>query len=289
MKIAGYEITPPHPVILQAVVGSTVHGIQVKDGIEDTDVMGVCIESPDSVLSLGHTPHFEQYIWRSAAVREERHDARSRDGDLDVVFYSLQKYLRLALTGNPTVLILLFAPTNDLDARGSQLRELAPHIVSRKAGNAFLGYLVQQLQRLTGERGQKNVNRPELVERYGFDTKYAMHALRLGMQGIELLETGRFTLPMPQSQREFLTSVRTGGYSLQEVLTAAGELGAKLRALRDGTHLPDEPNVAVVERWCRETYWNTWKADRYLSDHRVVHHAGQQEHDVIMDAILGHG
>src|SRR5688572_31106775 len=39
-------------------------------------------------------------------------------------------------------------------------------------------------------------HRPELEEMYGFDTKYAMHMLRLGFQGVELLTTGRLNLPM---------------------------------------------------------------------------------------------
>jgi hypothetical protein len=34
------------------------------------------------------------------------------------------------------------------------------------------------------------VNRAELVEQFGYDTKYAIHTLRLGHQGVEFLETG---------------------------------------------------------------------------------------------------
>jgi len=53
--------------------------------------------------------------------------------------------------------------------------------------------LQAQKQRLTGERGQKRIHRPELEEMYGFDTKCAMHMLRLGFQGVELLTTGRLS------------------------------------------------------------------------------------------------
>ena len=49
---------------------------------------------------------------------------------------------------------------------------------------------------MTGQAGA-HTNRPELVAVHGYDTKYAMHALRLGLQGIELLTTGRITLPVP--------------------------------------------------------------------------------------------
>ncbi len=247
-----------YPVILRAVVGSTVHGLHVEDGIEDRDEMGICVEDYSVALGLGAP--FEQYIYRSAAVREGKHDAKSRAGDLDLTIYSLRKYVRLALKGNPTVLSLLFAPVTSGDARGSQLRDLAPLIVSRQAGKAFLGYLEAQRQRLLGERGGKDVNRPELVEKYGYDTKYAMHMLRLGYQGVELLETGRLSLPMREPERSWLRGVRTGGATLQEVLTKAGELRAHLEDLLETSPLPEQPNSAIVERWMLKTYWEAWKA-----------------------------
>jgi hypothetical protein len=59
-------------------------------------------------------------------------------------------------------------------------------------------------------RGQRRVNRPELVEAHGYDTKYAMHALRLGYQGLELLEAGRVTLPMSERERSTVMAVRLG-------------------------------------------------------------------------------
>jgi hypothetical protein len=51
-------------------------------------------------------------------------------------------------------------------------------------------YLEAQRQRLVGERGQRDINRTRLVERFGYDTKYTMHILRLGHQGVEFLESG---------------------------------------------------------------------------------------------------
>src|SRR5215475_11657084 len=49
---------------------------------------------------------------------------------------------------------------------------------------------------MTGQ-ASAHANRPELVAVHGYDPKDAMHALRLGLQGIELLTTGRTTLPVP--------------------------------------------------------------------------------------------
>lgn len=252
---------PPYPTILRAVVGSTVHGLNVQDGIEDRDEMGICIEDYDA--AFGIKAPFEQYIYRTAAIREGRHDAKSNAGDLDLTIYSLRKWIRLALKGNPTILLLLFAPTMDKNARGGQLQELAEAIVSRQAGYAFLGYLTAQKQRLIGERGGKDVNRPELVAKYGYDTKYAMHMLRLGYQGVELLTTGRLSLPMQEPERSYLYGVRTGAESLQDVLTVGGELERQLKDLLTESPIPDQPEIARVERWMLDTYWETWKVRRW--------------------------
>lgn len=244
--------------ILRANTGSVSMGLNLPEKTPDRDEMGVCIE--DYAAFAGFS-EFEQVVYRSAAVREGTHDAKSQPGDLDLTIYSLKKYLRLALQGNPAVISLLYS--RDLitsDARGLQLQELAGSIVSRTAGRRFLGYMEAQRQRLLGERGQKGVTRPDLVEKYGFDTKYAMHILRLGHQGIELLRDGKLTLPLEPSLATHIRSVRTGGRTLQEVLTEAGELERELKDLLTTSHLAEHPDRDTVESWMLMTYMNTWQA-----------------------------
>jgi predicted nucleotidyltransferase len=244
--------------ILRCLVGSTAHGLNVQDAIEDRDEMGVLLEPLHDAIGVGAS--FEQFIYRTAAEREHKHDAKSRAGDLDLVLYSLRKWCRLALHGNPTVLMMLFAEPLQVDARGAQLRELAPAFASKQAGKRFLGYLTAQKQRLIGERGQKDVRRPELEEKYGFDTKYAMHMLRLGMQGVEYLSTGTLTLPMEEPTRTWLRGVRTGESTLQQCLTRVGELEVELRDLIDTSPLPDTPDSDRVEQWMCNLYLQNWKA-----------------------------
>src|SRR6187399_523700 len=140
------------------------------------------------------------------------------------------------------------------DSLGSELRALTPSIISRRVQDSFLGYLQAQKQRLTGERGQKRIHRPELEEMYGFDTKYAMHMLRLGFQGVELLTTGSLSLPMREPDRSFLLDVRRGKVSEHECLTRAGELEQELTDLATTSPLPDEPEEARVEEWVLDAY-----------------------------------
>ena len=243
-------------IILQGIVGSTSHGTSI-DGANDRDELGICIEPISEALTLGSS--FEQRIVRSAAIREHAHDARSQPGDLDLTVFSLRKFCRLAAAGNPSVLLLLF--TQDItrmDALGSQLRDLKDNFISKEAGHRFLGYMHGQKQRLLGEKGQKRVKRPDLEEKFGFDTKYAYHILRLGMQGIELMQTGSLKLPMSVSDRAFLLGVRTGELSFNQVLTEAGNLELKLKSEIDLSFLPEEANRPAIEDFIQQTYLNIW-------------------------------
>ena len=245
--------------ILRVPAGSTLHGLHVP-GTDDRDEVGICIEDLSAVVGFSE---FEQFIYRSAAEREGRQDAPSRAGDLDLTIFSLRKFLRLAMQGNPQTLQVLFVPASaciERTALGGQLQDLAPLIVSRKAGARYLGYLEAQKQRLMGERGQKKVNRPELEAAHGFDTKYAMHILRLGFQGVELLTTGRITLPMAEADRRFVYATRLGEVPLQDVLTRAGELERQIKDLLLDAPVLAEPAREEIEAWMIARYWECWKA-----------------------------
>ena len=259
--MAGLKLTREEAerrTILRALVGSTVHGLNVRDAVEDRDEMGVLVEPFDAVVGF---TRFEQFIYRSAAEREGRQDARSQAGDLDLVIYSLRKYLRLCLTGNPTMMLPLYAPPEAVfvcTPLGEELRALAPKIASRRAGHAFLGYLQAQKSRLLGTRGQMRVRRPELVARDGYDSKYAMHLCRLGYQGLEFVQTGHLTLPMAEPSRTWLYKLRQGEIPMPEMLARAEEIEAALAAAIETSPLPEEPDHAAVEAWLLRTYRRVW-------------------------------
>jgi uncharacterized protein len=241
--------------LLRSEVGSTVHGLGV--GTDDRDEMGVLAEPPEYVIGL---EHFEQFVWRS-----KPEGVRSQPGDLDLVIYSLRKWCSLALKGNPSVLLLLFTPREACTVwtdEAARLREMAWAFASRKAGASFLGYMQQQRMRLLGERGQMRVHRPELVEAYGFDTKYAGHILRLGFQGVDYMRTGRIVVPMDAAARDYIVAVRNGEHDMNSVLTRAGELEQELKGLCDASPLPDEPDREAVNVFLAETYERVWAQRR---------------------------
>lgn len=241
-------------LVLRCTAGSELYGTNVR-GIRtsDRDELGLCLEPVEYVVGL---KTFEQWVYRDAPDGE-----RSGEGDLDLTVWSVRKWARLALNGNPTALQLLFVPRemcSALTTEGEYIQNSAWAFASKKAGAAFLGYMSAQLQRLKGERGQLRVKRPELEEEFGYDTKYAAHIIRLGYQGIEFLTTGTMTLPMNPDEREVVLAVREGRISFDEVLTRAGVLEDTLKDLRVESPLPDEPDRDAVNDLLVHLHTSYW-------------------------------
>lgn len=231
-------------IIIRA--GSHLVGLNHPDS--DLDTMGICIEPPDELFGIGKP--FDQYV----------------STEPDVSIYGLRKYIGLALSGNPTIIQLLFAKEEAIIKQtglGSDLQALAPDIVSRRAGKAFLGYLEAQRLRMLGLRGNAGHGsmRNELVDKYGYDTKYAMHMLRLGMQGVELLTSGKLTLPMLQEDRDYLLGVRHGTQTAQDCIRKAEELEAEIKSLMATSPLPAHPNTTKVATWMLKTYLRSWPCE----------------------------
>lgn len=234
--------------ILRCQVGSGLHGV-TQAGHDDRDLMAIVVEPPEIMLGL-HT-QARQHIWetddpswRPDGSRKPRGE-RSGPGYVDLVAHGLSKWATLvAGKGDATAMMPLWAPESEFDVLtqcGKYLRRNAGAFISKKTGAGFSGYLNSQIKLMTGQPGGKigHTNRPELIDEYGFDTKAGYHALRLGIQGTELMMEGHLTLPMPVQQREFLLDVRAGVYSVEFVLETLKNLDHNLQLAIKCSPLPD--------------------------------------------------
>lgn len=244
--------------ILRTTVGSGVHGIAIP-GTDDHDEMGIFIEPRSNIY--GTEPPIDHHIWRT-----QPEGARSGPGDIDQVFYSLRKYLRLAAKGNPTALLPLFAPVSDVlvtSKIGASLREMRTYFLTQEAVHRFLGYMDAQHERMLGGGKRNRVpNRPELIEKYGWDVKYGSHALRLSLQGREIAETGTLTLPMADDQRDLVLSVKRGEISRDDVSGMIRANTVLINRCLERSPLPEKPHWPTINAWSIQAHEQHWHAGR---------------------------
>ncbi len=122
----------------------------------------------------------------------------------------------------------------------------------------FLGFADDQMKRLLGQKGQQNVHRAELEEKHGYDTKYAMHVIRLYGEAKELMNRGRISLPRPN--REELIEIRKGKYSLAEIQALGAQLESEALAAQVTSPLPDKVDRNAINRLLAEAHLQFWKS-----------------------------
>jgi predicted nucleotidyltransferase len=230
--------------------GSELHGAKV--GItDDLDLYGVFIGSPEDVLGLKPQAHF---VWSTAS--DER---RNGPDDVDLTLYSLHKWATMASRGNATALHFIFASATASSAPIWESVQGKSHLfLSKASALEFLGFAGNQLRRITGEMGKgAKGTRPEYECAYGYDTKAAMHCLRLYFECIELMEQGRITLPRPE--RELLIEVRTGAWPKEKFLAEAEK--CRLRAEDSAAHsnLPEFVDRGQISQLIADVHLEFWK------------------------------
>lgn len=240
-------------VILRALVGSTIHGTSV-DNQDDRDEMAIMIEPKSHVIGLQH--------WETTVIRTQPEGVRSGPGDLDLVIHSLRKYCRLTAKGNPSMLLPLFVPMDGIvesTSLGVALLAERNLFISKSCGWSFMGYMHAQSARLAGETGGRHGKpRQELIDKFGFDTKYAGHVIRLGLQGIELMQTGKLTLPMRDADRQTVLDIRTGQMSLEQVLSIGKDLEGALRNAIDAAQMPEYADIERINKFLVLVYECAW-------------------------------
>jgi len=240
------------------VGGSQLHGAKVS-GYDDFDIYGCYIEPPERILGVLALEHF---VWSSGSATE-----KNTADDVDVTTYSLHRWGELIRKGNPAILHYLFS-ANALSSSDTWERFIGSHredLISKRAARQYLGFAASQRMRLTGERGMgRHGQRPDLIEQYGFDVKFAMHYVRLLGECRELLREHTVTLPRPE--KELLIDIRSGKYTQNQVFEIGDRLARECEELLEKNDLPDAVDAELLSRQIADAYQYHWRIVRSMDD-----------------------
>ncbi|MFM9610374.1 nucleotidyltransferase domain-containing protein [Streptomyces niveiscabiei] len=215
-------------ILLSGVVGSTAYGL-AREG-SDIDRLGMFAVPTEELHGL-HRP-------------KESHVTTAPDRTL----HEAGKWCRLALSGNPTVMELVWLPDELYETRtglGDELIGIRQSLLSvGRVRDAYLGYATEQFKRLQ-RRGDGSFS----ADTRKRTAKHARHLKRLCRQGFELYSTGRLTVRVedPESYHRFGEEVAADADAALPVLEHFEEAFAATR-----TVLPAEPDERAVEAWLRK-------------------------------------
>lgn len=231
------EITAKHR-ILYGYRGSHAHNLYVppteESGTDDIDFMGVVIPPIRHYMGLGNWQHKEMFI-----------------GNHDIVLYEITKFVRMLLKSNPNVLSFLWNKEDMFTEVSEFGRILIDHrhlFSSKEVYKAFKGYAYSQYQKIEKNtyQGYMGSKRKELHDKYGYDVKFAAHALRLLKMGCEFLLTGEMNVYRTTDRQQFI-DIKQGKVSKEVVVWLIKENMNWLDECFQKSVLPDKIDVDKVE------------------------------------------
>ena len=94
-------------------------------------------------------------------------------------------------------------------------------------------------------QAQRSPARAELERSHGYDTKHAMHLIRLMRMGLEVLQTG--DLRVRRDDAKELSAIRDGALSFDELLAMAADLQRLMEAAAPNAQLPPDVDYERVD------------------------------------------
>jgi uncharacterized protein len=206
-------------IIYRCRVGSRAFGLASADS--DDDLRGIYLPPARLQWSLRRLPEQLEYA----------------DQTQDEVYWELEKFLRLALKANPSVLETLWTPLVLLaNETAQELRAMREAFLSKHVYKTYSGYVLSQFRRMANAHKAKGAYKP----------KHAMHLIRLLYSGIAALESGDIRIDVAE-HREELLHIRNNGLPFEEVKQRAMELDERFQRAFEQTNLPEQPDYSQVD------------------------------------------
>jgi len=235
-------------IIYEVLSGSHAYGLATEQA--DEDIRGIFLPSAEELLGFGYK--------------------ETRTSQPDIVHHCLKKYLNLCLKANPSLLAWLWVEPRFIKVDSwisDELRASRHKFLSKLVYKTFGGYATSQLKKMEKSygatrgyalHGERDATQDSYSKEAGYDTKNAMHLIRLLRCGCDLLQVGRYLVY--RDDRELLLDIRHGNWKMFEVINEATALFKRMDELLEETKLPDEPDKAWAEQLLHDAHLSSVNA-----------------------------
>lgn len=199
-------------VIYRCVVGSRAFGLDTDES--DTDRRGIYLPPADLQWSLYGVP-----------------DQLEND-ESEECYWELQKFLVMALKGNPNILECLYTPlVEHATPLAQELLDMREAFLSRLVYQTYNGYVMSQFKRMQADLRNQGKVKP----------KHVMHLIRLLLSGIHVLREGFVPVDVGE-HRDRLFAIKANLMPWDEVEAWRKELHGEFDCALEATSLPERPD-----------------------------------------------
>jgi len=199
-------------VIYRCVVGSRAFGLDNDES--DTDRRGIYLPPAELHWSLYGVPE------------------QLENDETEEAYWEIQKFLIMALKGNPNILECLYTPlVEHATPLARELLDMREIFLSRIVYQTYNGYVMSQFKRMQADVRNKGKVKP----------KHVMHLIRLLLSGIHVLREGFVPVDVGP-HREQLLAVKSGEMPFDEVEAWRKWLHEEFDRALEKTNLPERPD-----------------------------------------------
>jgi len=199
-------------VIYRCVVGSRAFGLDTDES--DTDRRGIYLPPADLHWSLYGVPE------------------QLENDETEEAYWELQKFLVMALKGNPNILECLYTPlVEHVSPLAQELLDMRDAFLSRLVYQTYNGYVMSQFKRMQADLRNQGKIKP----------KHVMHLIRLLLSGIHVLREGFVPVDVGQ-HRELLFAIKKEEMPWDDIEEWRKELHKEFDRALGETDLPERPD-----------------------------------------------
>lgn len=253
------------------IMGSQAYGTSTENS--DLDIYAICIPPKHYIF-----PHLSGYIsdFGEAPPKFEQFQEHhikdvEADREYDINILSIVKVFELARQGNPNIIDMLFTSDSCVlftSTVGNIVRENRKEFLSKKIWPRYKGYSYSQLKHLDNKNPIGK--RKDRVEQHGFDTKFALHLVRLLNFAEQILTNHDLSL---QENNEQLKAIRRGEWTEQQIRDYFNRKESELETIYLQSTLRDKPDEAKLKNIlldCLETHYGSLSEAIVRQDETLV-------------------
>ena len=235
------------------IMGSVAYG--VSSDTSDMDIYGFCIPPKDMVF-----PHLAGEIWgfgRQIQRFEQYQMHHVNDKETrkvyDLNIYNIVKFFQLCMDNNPNMIDSLFTAESCVIKATTLARHIRDNrkiFLHKGAWHRFKGYAYSQMQHIKVKKPEPGAKRYELVEKYGYDVKYAYHVVRL-LNEVEMILV-EHDLDLMRNNDQ-LKDIRAGNWKFEELEAYFKSKEKNLEKIYAESTLQYKPDEELIKKLLLES------------------------------------